>query len=255
MKKHSLIVCIIIFSMPLVALGQLKHKVVLNNGTVFRGKLVESANVDVVLIQTLDGTLQACAMNEVQEIGKTSWKERHSFSLDRPLGVFLRPEFGLGSMHRKNYNSVIVNTWFGCSVNVSFGMQIGPYDAIYVGAGINQSFCYYYDRNCWATTDWLFVGNRLYFNPKRNSMFLDLRLGIGNVSEDYIGRYYTINYCVSYPTWFGSIGMGKSIGPIELGLYFTSSSYYHVYYDGYINYTYRTTTFCFTTAYNFRKSL
>ena len=157
----------------LVVLGgavwaQLPHRVVLKSGTVLRGKLMETDNDNCLKIKTLDGMLHSYGLDEVEEVGRLSWKDRKRFSCDRHWGVFFRPEIGIG---------------IDASVSLAMGLQIGPYYAVYWGVmgGFNDDDSY--SKN-------IMIGNRFYFSKGRRCMFMDFRMGMGQT----IGKNYNIEY-------------------------------------------------------------
>ena len=252
MKKYFLIIIIFIFSLPLRPLCQIKHKVVLNNGTILRGRLVENDSPDVVLIKTLDGSLHSCNTNTIQEIGKTSRGDRHCLSLERPFGVFLRPEICLG---------------WGWSANISMGVQIGPFDAFYCGTERISLSIWYDPIESSDSYDCFFIGNRLYLNLKNNSLFLDARFGMVNYKYIELDNYPFYSCCYdsnSHLEPMFSFGIGKCVGSIELGIRLAQvvhnlkisdvpqiiSIHHYLSARGYID-----TMVAFTLAYNLRKTL
>lgn len=249
MKKYFLIICIMALCLPLLAQRMLKHQVVLKNGTILRGNLVTNDNPDIITIKTADFSLYSYTMTEVQEINNTKWSERWRFPYDRPLGVFLRPELGIG---------------LGCSASLSFGLQIGPYYAMYGGVGTNLVCTeippeQYYNWNC------IFIANRLYISPKKNSFYLDCRFGTGLSHLEFLyfdeltlsnSHTYTYTYQPNNQGGvFYSLGTGYSFGPLEIGLcLFNVLSKDHYLLSHHHTGKYHL-SLCFTLAYNLRRHL
>ena len=250
MKKYFLVICILALCLPLQAQGTLKHKVVLKNGTILRGNLVTNDDPDIITIKTADRSLYSYAITEVQEINNTKWSERWRFPYNRPLGVFLRPELGIG---------------IGCSASLSLGLQIGPYYALYGGVATNlvsigldpfeQNYNQYYNWNC------IFVANRLYFSPKRTSYYLDFRFGTGWNRLEQL-RFDELNpqtYMYLFQPniqkgKYYSLGIGYSPDPTEIGLYcllLSGRNYNYVLWP----YNGKFVSIYFTFAYNLRRNL
>ena len=197
---------LLLLLMLLVALGsavwaQLPHKVVLKSGTVLRGNLMKTDNDSCVKIKTLDGTLRSCGLDEVEEVGRLSRKERKRFSCDRYRGVFFRPEIGIGS---------------GASVSLAMGLQIGPYYAVYWGVIGNVGWNYCSNN--------MMIGNRFYFSKGRRCMFMDFHMGFGQIFGKgcliYDYQNYFHDYSQKFVRMHGMLGggIGVTFGSMDVGL-------------------------------------
>lgn len=199
MKRLLFVVFILSLNIPLLAQRPLRNKVVLQDGTVLRGRMVDSSDSDIVRIKTADGRFYSYALKEVKEIGETPWKERRFYPFNRSRGVFFRPELGLG------YSSSVAG-----SIALSTGIQFGPHYALYWGLGAWKRF---YGARCHP----IFIGNLFHFSNNKNSMFVDLRVGVGiNVYHSYHDEYFQHSP-------FGSLGIGKSFGAFDVGLYISAT--------------------------------
>ena len=222
MKKLIIVSCILAFCLPLQAQRTLRHKVVLQNGTILRGRLVETADSDSVRIKTADGCYYSFAFEDVKEVGKTPWKERRIYPFNRTRSVFFRPELGLG---------------IGGSIALSTGIQFGPRYALYCGWGTWLGL-----GNYVSVCHSVFIGNLFHFSNNRNSMYMDFRIGGGKeiFYLNEIGGIYRNGGVVSF-------GIGKSFGAVDVGLY---GSLMPKPYDHSLN-----PIISLSMAYNLRKAL
>lgn len=230
MKRRLILIMLTLLGYTLYA--QIPHKVVLTNGTVLRGKLESTTDNELTKIKTLDGTIYSIGNDKVEEIGKTSRKERRSITFDRPFGIFIRPELGIG---------------IGCCLtNLTMGIQMGSYYALYGGIELNQwlnkqnysyhFFDYSYCSEYGMRT--IMMGNRVFLCNNKTSPFIDIRIGWGQyVKEDFLD---------SDPFLAG--GLGVTLGSLDIG----------VMYEGCMlqkKHEVRMKCVCVTMAYNLRKSL
>lgn len=192
MKRGILAVFIIACCLPLHAQKELQHKVVLQNGTILRGQLIEHSHFDTIVIKTLDGSLHTYALNQVEEVGEITRKEQREI-FDRSLDFFSRPEVGLG---------------YGYSAALSAGIQFCPYYSFYWGFG-----GWSVRSSVWHT---FYIGNLVRFSRSKNRMFVDVRLGLGKeivFEEDGVITHWFNNKKMV------SLGIGESFGAIDVGLY------------------------------------
>lgn len=226
-RLFLLLVLLVVFGDPVCA--QLPHKVVLKNGTILRGRLVETDKENHVVIKTMDGSLHSFGLQDIEEIGNTKQRERRYGN--RSFGVFLRPELGIG---------------FGCSASLNMGIQLGPYYALYGGTEIVKSVFDLLDYDVGVRGDirGMMIGSFVYFSKNNPSLFLDFRFGVGQyIYSDYYSYY---DDKVDRGA-FIACGIGMTFGSLDIGLYgnnsFSSSSYA---YSG---------TITVSMAYNLRRDL
>lgn len=192
MKHGFLIVFILVCYLPLHAQKELQHKVVLQNGNILRGQLIEHSDPDTIVIKTLDDSLHVYALNQVKEVGETTRKERRK-TIDRSLDFFLRSEVTLG---------------YGYSAALSAGIQFCPYYSFYWGFG-----GWNVRSSVWHM---VYVGNLVHFSRSKKRMFVDVRLGLGKeviFEEDGVVTNWRNDKKMV------SLGIGESFGSIDVGLY------------------------------------
>lgn len=210
--KRLLFLLLLTIALGGVASAQLQHMIKLNNGSVLRGNLVETDNTEQVKIKTMDGALHVLGLNEVETINNLSRRERNRYSIFRPYGILIRPEFGLGM------TSVATP---GYSVGFSMGFQFCPYYAIYGGAMMDAAIPFtsveYSSKN-------FIVGNRAYIGVRKYCMYLDLFMSVGQ-SVQHIEEYYGYNDSNNHSTNYvqkdllGGIGIGVALGQMDVGIH------------------------------------
>ena len=207
--KRLLFLLLLTVALGGVASAQLQHMIKLNNGSVLRGNLVETDNTEQVKIKTNDGALHVLGLNEVETINNLSRRERNRYSIFRPYGIFIRPEFGLGM------TSVATP---GYSVGLSMGFQFCPYYVLYGGAMMDATIPFtpieYSSKN-------FIVGNRVYIGVRKYCMYLDLFMSFGQIVkhiEEY-SWHESNNHSTNYiqKEILGGIGLGAALGPMDVG--------------------------------------
>lgn len=238
MKRLFLLLALLVVLMSSVC-AQLPHKVVLKNGTMLRGRLVETDNNNCVVIKTMDGSLHSFGLQDIEEIGNTTRRERRYGN--RSFGVFLRPELGIG---------------VGCSASLMMGVQCGPYLALYGGTEIMKYvfFDYIGDYNGLqrkavdGDLKGMIIGSLVYFPKNYPALFLDFRFGAG--------QYIHPRYKDSHPYYYSDVdvvdrgafiacGIGMTFGSLDIGLY-GNNGFSHKAISGAIT---------LSMAYNLRRDL
>lgn len=214
MKKALFIFFIFIGSINVCTAQNLEEVVYLKNGSIIRGVIMEQVPGETLKIETKDGNVFVCQMNEVEKITKETPLKKDD-------------DFSLGAGNKRGYKAFIdAGYTFGIGdfkedrleITTSHGVQINPY--VYIGGGVGAN--YWIDSELFSVP--VFFNSRINFINKQISPYLDIKAGYSFF--DVEGLYIAPSF--GCKIWHFNVSIGYTIQRTKVEWY-----YFTLYDSGY----------------------
>ena len=167
-----------------VAIAKEKQEVVqLKNGHKVRGKIVQYAPLDSLVIEELDGNQQTIYWKDIKQIKKENWQPQQSFGKSFTEGLGVQKGYR-GFVDAEYFLSIDAMSKSRFGFSTSHGYQVLPY--LYVGAGVGMQFitdmldpsdgAYSYKRKTFIPIP-VFADVRMDLYKHKFTPFIDVRVG------------------------------------------------------------------------------
>lgn len=198
MKKIALLLLMVLAGATALQAKDKQEVVQLKNGHKVRGKIVQYAPLDSLVIQEEDGNQQTIFWNQIKKITKDNWQPQQSMSKSFTEGLGVQKGYR-GFVDVEYYLSIDARSKSRIGFSTSHGYQVLPY--LYVGAGVGMQFI----TNMLDPSEGVWSYKRKTFTPI--PVFADVRLDL-----------YKYKF-----TPFVDVRVGKTFGDKAFGLMFNPS--------------------------------
>lgn len=196
--KHLVLLAVLLVGAGAMQARDKQEVVQLNNGHKVRGKIVQYAPLDSLVIQEEDGNQQTIRWEQVKKITKETWQPQQSMSKSFTEGLGVQKGYR-GFVDVEYYLSIDARSKSRMGFSTSHGYQVLPY--LYVGAGVGMQFI----TNMLDPSEGVWSYKRKTFTPI--PVFADVRLDL-----------YKYKF-----TPFVDVRVGKTFGDKAFGLMFNPS--------------------------------